>query len=120
MTFELLCKIIEENNIPKNVKLLSDSGWECSATDMDGVFYNKVKNELIFTQHGDKYDPYYEKIEWTCIYGKLKDFRDAHGYDYYECYDHDCISNLDYVCFRADRENCEWYKQRKENKSNVR
>ena len=37
MTFELLCKIIEENNIPKNVKLLSDSGWECSATDMERI-----------------------------------------------------------------------------------
>ena len=51
MTFAELNKIIEENNIPHDVKLMSDSGWECSATDMDGVYYNREKNEIVFTQH---------------------------------------------------------------------
>lgn len=50
MTFELLNKIIAENNIPSNVKLLSNSGWECDATDMDGVYYNKKSNIIVFTQ----------------------------------------------------------------------
>lgn len=50
MTFETLNKIINKYNIPKNVRLMSDSGWECDATDMDGVFYNKDKNIIIFTQ----------------------------------------------------------------------
>lgn len=40
MTFELLTEIIKENNIPSNVELLSDSGWECSETGMNGVYYN--------------------------------------------------------------------------------
>lgn len=50
MTFAELNKIIEENHIPHDVKLMSDSGWECSASDMDGVYYNKEKNEIVFTQ----------------------------------------------------------------------
>lgn len=50
MTFAELNKIIEDNNIPHDVKLMSDSGWECSATDMDGVYYNREKNEIVFTQ----------------------------------------------------------------------
>ena len=49
MTFELLTEIIKENNIPSNVELLSDSGWECCATDMDGVYYNKLENTVVFT-----------------------------------------------------------------------
>ena len=47
MTFELLSKIMKENGIPKNVKLLSDSGWECSETEMNGIYYNRNKNEMI-------------------------------------------------------------------------
>ena len=31
MTFDILQKIIKENNIPSNVHLTSDSGWECDA-----------------------------------------------------------------------------------------
>lgn len=50
MTFSDLAKIIELNHIPKDVKLLSNSGWECGPTDMDGVYYFPDKNELHFTQ----------------------------------------------------------------------
>ena len=46
MTFEQLNKIIKKNHIPKNVTLLSDSGWECDATEMDGVYYNKNENVI--------------------------------------------------------------------------
>ena len=74
MTYELLTRIIEENNIPKNVKMMSDSGWECCETDMDGIFYNKQENKMIFTQEGDTYGRWHNRKCWTCIYGKLKDF----------------------------------------------
>ena len=56
MTFAKLNKIIEENHIPHDVKLMSDSGWECDATDMDGIFYNREKNEIVFTQSTMKYN----------------------------------------------------------------
>lgn len=66
MTFELLNRIIEENNIPHNVRLTSDSGWECYATEIDGVFYNASENTLVFTQGYQKSYPHYDgtTIDW--------------------------------------------------------
>lgn len=52
MTLELLNKIYEENDVPKDALLMSDSGWECDATDMDGVFYSKEHNTVFITQGG--------------------------------------------------------------------
>ena len=75
MTFEELENIITRNNIPKNVRLLSDSGWECSETDMDGVYYDETKNELIFRQDICKYDDYFNKIK--CVGGKFDQFTKA-------------------------------------------
>lgn len=63
MTFDQLSKIIKQNHISKNVTLLSDSGWECDATDMNGVYYNKDENVIVFTQSCvdyEKYDPNYK------------------------------------------------------------
>ena len=54
MTFKRLQKIIKDNGISENVRLLSDSGWECSATDMDGVFYSAKENTIVFTQIGEE------------------------------------------------------------------
>lgn len=69
MTFELLNRIIEENDIPRNVRLTSDSSWEGYATEMDGVFYNASENILVFTQggfYGQKSYPYYDEtmVDW--------------------------------------------------------
>ena len=38
MTFKELQSLIEKYNIPEDVHLTSDSGWECDATEMNGVF----------------------------------------------------------------------------------
>ena len=38
MTFEKLALLIERYNIPHDVEILSDSGWECNATNMDGIY----------------------------------------------------------------------------------
>lgn len=50
MTFKELKKLLEDNHIPDDVHFESDSGWECGPTEMDGVFYNKEKNTIVFTQ----------------------------------------------------------------------
>lgn len=68
MTFEELNNLIEKHNIPKNVRLMSDSGWECGATDMDGVYYFKDINTIIFTQ-GSKYDDYLDS-DATVLFNK--------------------------------------------------
>jgi hypothetical protein len=46
MTFKDLSKIIKDNNIPDNVILRSDSGWECDDTKINGVWYNAIKNTI--------------------------------------------------------------------------
>lgn len=67
MTFKKLQKIFRDNNIPENVVLMSDSGWECCATDMDGIYYNKKENVIVFTQRiSSKYS------NWLCLYPKDK------------------------------------------------
>ena len=58
MTFEKLKELIEKYNIPSNVKLLSDSGWECNETEMDGAYYNEEENHIIFTQEFSEYGKY--------------------------------------------------------------
>lgn len=50
MTFEKLEELLRKNKISKDVKLESDSGWEGGPTDMDGVYYNKTDNVIVFTQ----------------------------------------------------------------------
>ena len=55
MTMEKLHKIIIDNKIPMDVHFMSDSGWECGATDMDGVYYNKWENLIVFTQKGENF-----------------------------------------------------------------
>lgn len=88
MTFAILKKIIEKHNIPEDVELLSDSGWECGATVMDGVWYNAKRNEIQFTQNGKhEFDDANEftdipseigysdnRSEWALVY-----YDDEHG-----------------------------------------
>ena len=50
MTLGKFKEICQQNNIPDDVELLSDSGWECCETDMNGVWYSKEANCIVFTQ----------------------------------------------------------------------
>ena len=71
MTVGRFAQIVKENNIPEDAIMLSDSGWECSATDMEGVYYNKEKNKLVFTQDGNKYDyRYYDDPLWQLLHSR--------------------------------------------------
>lgn len=73
MTYKLLKQIFEENNISQDAVILSDSGWECGPTDMDGVYYSKECNCVIFTQ-GKHYEPEIIPRNWEhsetfkCLY----------------------------------------------------
>lgn len=53
MTYKKLKEIIEKNHIPEDVHLMSNSGWECGATEMDGVYYSPSANEIHFTQSSE-------------------------------------------------------------------
>ncbi|MBQ0111510.1 MAG: hypothetical protein KBT03_00100 [Bacteroidales bacterium] len=67
MKLNKLLELIEKHNIPKDVHLLSDSGWECSATQMNGVYYNQKENTLVFTQESGGHGNYYGKKDWVII-----------------------------------------------------
>ena len=63
MTFGLLKRIIEKNNIPEDVNLYADTGWECSETEINGVWYHEKDNLIIFTQKG-KYEHDWRGKPW--------------------------------------------------------
>lgn len=69
MTFEKLQKIMTENNIPSDVRLTSDSGWECGPSEMDGIYYNESENKIVITQAGDEFDEYYHAKNWKRLHG---------------------------------------------------
>lgn len=71
MTIGEFKKILKKFNIPEDVTMLSDSGWECSETDMDGVWYNEEEKEIVFTQNGDEYErDYFGKPGWRLLHSK--------------------------------------------------
>ena len=69
MTLGKLKVLCAKYKIPSSVKLLSDSGWECDETEMDGVYYSREKNVIIFTQglYEENDNPYRNEI-----YGRLE------------------------------------------------
>lgn len=60
LTFKKLSKIIKNNNIPETVHLMSDSGWECSETEMNGILYNEKENIIVFKQDTNNLEEYYK------------------------------------------------------------
>lgn len=68
MTFKKLKQIIKDNNIPEDVHLLSDSGWEVDETEMNGIWYNADRNEMVFTQGDSEYDYHYnDDNDWKLL-----------------------------------------------------
>lgn len=61
LTFEELSNIIKKYNIPKNVHLMSDSGWEWNATEMNGILYNEKENLIVFKEDIEYLEEYYSK-----------------------------------------------------------
>lgn len=113
MTFELLNKIIEENSIPKDVCLMSDSGWECNETVMNGIYYNRKDNTLIFTQCGDESDSWFKKDGWELLYGYNKlcvkcKYLDRYG----NCVKRASITGRDFYVSVYNVSNCEFYERK--------
>jgi hypothetical protein len=47
--------VLKKYNIPEDVKILSNSGWECGATDIEAIYYNKEKNSITLVQGDTMY-----------------------------------------------------------------
>ena len=67
MKLNKLLKLINKHNTPDDVLLRSDSGWECDATDMDGVYYNRKLNVIVFTQYISENDSYFNELDWEML-----------------------------------------------------
>ena len=67
MKLNKLLELINKHNIPDDVLLQSDSGWKCGATDMDGVYYNRKLNVIVFTQYVDESDYYFINSDWEIL-----------------------------------------------------
>ena len=50
MTYGELKYILDKYSISDDAHFLSNSGWECDETEMNGVCYNSNKNEVWFFQ----------------------------------------------------------------------
>lgn len=49
-TLKTLNDLCAKYNIPEDVQLWSDSGWECNRTEMGEAYYNEKLNIIVFTQ----------------------------------------------------------------------
>ena len=67
MKLNKLLELINKHNIPNDVLLQSDSGWECGATEMDGAYYNRKLNVIVFTQSVDVSDYYFINSDWEIL-----------------------------------------------------
>ena len=67
MKLNKLLELINKHNIPDDVLIQSDSGWECDATDMDGVYYNRKLNVIVFTQYFSENDRYFNELDWEML-----------------------------------------------------
>lgn len=67
MKLSKLLSLLNKHNIPLNADIQSDSGWECDATDVDGVYYNQVTNTIVLTQDIDVGDAYYGAKNWIVV-----------------------------------------------------
>lgn len=76
MTLGQLNKIMTEHNIPEDATLMSDSGWECSATYMDGIYYNPTKNIVVFTQSASSHESYHHDSTWKLVYQRPEDWEE--------------------------------------------
>lgn len=72
MILSVLNKIVSYNNIPEDAELRSDSGWECSDTEIDMVYYNSKTNVLMLTRKYGNYDTYEKSEDWKLLYKEEK------------------------------------------------
>ena len=67
MKINELLSLLNKHKIPLDADIQSDSGWECDATDMDGVYYNRKLNVIVFTQYISENDSYFNEFDWEML-----------------------------------------------------
>ena len=72
MTVGLFKQIMEENHILDDVTMLSNSGWECGPSEMDGIYYNPSEKTVTFTQAGTFDDLEFDDDHFELLHGYNK------------------------------------------------
>lgn len=67
MTLFDLLETLNRNNIPQDAKIMSDSGWECSVTDVNGLYYNAKQNTVVLVQFVAENSKYLKKKDWVAL-----------------------------------------------------
>ena len=67
MKINELLSLLNKHKIPLNADIQNDSGWECDATDVGGVYYNEVTNTVVLTQEIYVGDIYYGAKGWIVV-----------------------------------------------------
>lgn len=52
MTVQEFKRHLLDGGIPNDAKIMSNSGWECSETEIGGIWYCAESNEIHLTQGG--------------------------------------------------------------------
>lgn len=65
IAWEEFKKLLEDNHVPPDVKIYSDSGWECGPTGVFGGYYNPFLRVIVLTQCDE---PDYEGKEWVQLF----------------------------------------------------
>lgn len=68
MIFSILNKVVSNNGIPEDAELRSDSGWECSDTEISMIYYNSKTNVLMLTREYGNYETYDNSEDWKLLY----------------------------------------------------
>ena len=64
MTLAELNRICNDNQIADDVLLLSDSGWECYETQMNGAWYSNIDHAIVFVQDPDREKYEVDDLKW--------------------------------------------------------
>lgn len=64
MTLAELNEICRKNNIKDDVRLFSDSGWECCETPMNGIWYSEIDNAIVFVQESEAEEYIVDGASW--------------------------------------------------------
>ena len=68
ITIGELIGIVVMGNIDSVAMIMTDSGWECSETEVDLVYYNAKTKVLMLTRKYGNYDTYEESDDWKLVW----------------------------------------------------
>lgn len=71
MNVNILISFLIRNDIPLDAEIMTDSGWECDATEVDMIYYNSKTNVVVLTRNCQRHN-YRDNNDWTLLCKKKK------------------------------------------------